>query len=91
VLWSDTRFARAPLLREARLRARGPDPRPRRPSNSLEFGYAKPARGLAVEVLDAAAAASAKRRLAEILMLCAEAGDPVGFLPPPAPERARGV
>ena len=41
-------------------------------SNSLEFGYAKPVYG--IEVLDAAAAASAERRLADILRACVDAG-----------------
>ena len=59
-------------------------------SNSLEFRYAKPARGLVVEALDAAAAASAERRLAEILVACVDAGASVYFLPPLAMAVARG-
>lgn len=90
VLWSDTRFGRAHRFYEKRGYVRaGPIRVLGDLSNSLEFGYAKPARGLAVEVLDAAAAASAERRLAEILIACVAAGASVSFLPPLAPERAR--
>ena len=59
-------------------------------SNSLEYRYAKPARGLVVEALDAAAAASAERRLAGILVGCVEAGASVSFLPPLSMEVAQG-
>ncbi len=57
-------------------------------SNSLEFGYAKPVSG--IELLDAAAAASAERRLAEILSACVDVGASVSYLPPLAIEVARG-
>ena len=56
--------------------------------NSLEFGYAKPVAG--IEVLDAAAAATAERRLAEILCACVDAGASVSYLPPLATDIARG-
>jgi GNAT superfamily N-acetyltransferase len=82
VLWSDTRFDRAHRFYEKHSYIRhGPigvlhDDI----SNSLEFGYAKPVSG--IEVLDAAAAASAERRLAEILCACVDAGASVSYLPP---------
>ena len=44
-----------------------------------------------VEALDAAAAASAERRLSRILVDCVAAGGSVAFFPPLAPERAREV
>lgn len=93
VLWSDTRFGRAHRFYEKRGYVRtGPIRVLGDLSNSLEFCYAKPVRGVAVEVLDAAAAASAERRLAEILTACVEAGAAsLSFLPPLAPERARAV
>jgi GNAT superfamily N-acetyltransferase len=91
VLWTDTRFDRAhrfyekhSYVRQGAIRVLDDI------SKSLEFRYAKPARGLVVEALDAAAAASAERRLAEILMACVHAGASVSFLPPLAPEVARG-
>ena len=92
VLWTDTRFDRgAPLLREARpMSGRAPSASLDDLSNSLEFRYAKPARGLVVEALDAAAAASAERRLSEILVACVDAGASVSFLPPLAMAVARG-
>lgn len=91
VLWTDTRFTRAHAFYEKRSYVRQGairilDDR----SKSLEFRYAKPAAGLVVEALDAAAAASAERRLAEILVACVEAGASVSFLPPLPMETARG-
>lgn len=91
-LWTDTRFARAHRFYERRGYLRHGSIRILDDlSNSLEFRYARPARGLVVEALDAAAAASAERRLAEILTACAAAGASVPFPHPPAPETARGV
>lgn len=88
VLWSDTRFDRAHRFYEKRGYIRsGPIRVLHDISNSLEFGYAKPING--IEVLDAAAAASAERRLAEILCACVDAGASVSYLPPLAPEIAR--
>jgi ribosomal protein S18 acetylase RimI-like enzyme len=49
-------------------------------SNSLEYGYAKPVNG--IEVLDAAAAASAEPRLSALLIACVAEGAGVSFLPP---------
>lgn len=89
VLWSDTRFDRAHQFYEKRGYVRhGPIRVLHDLSNSLEFGYSKPVSGVAV--LDAAAAASAERRLAEILCACVDAGASVSYLPPLAPEVARG-
>lgn len=88
VLWSDTRFDRAHRFYEKRGYVRsGPIRVLHDISNSLEFSYAKPVNG--IEVLDAAAAASADRRLAEILCACVEAGASVSYLPPLAPDTAR--
>jgi len=88
VLWSDTRFERAHQFYEKRGYVRsGPIRVLRDLSNTLEFGYAKPVNG--VEVLDAAAAASAERRLADILIACVEAGASVSYLPPLRADVAR--
>ena len=90
VLWSDTRFDRAHRFYEKRSYVRhGPIRVLHDISNSLEFGYAKPISG--IEVLDAAAAASAERRLAEILCACVDAGASVSYLPPLALDVARGL
>jgi GNAT superfamily N-acetyltransferase len=88
VLWSDTRFERAHAFYEKRgyLRS-GPIRVLDDISHSLEFAYAKPVAG--IEVLDAAAAASAERRLAEILVACVALGARVSFLPPLPPDTAR--
>ena len=89
ILWSDTRFDRAHRFYEKRGYIRhGPIRVLRDISHSLEFGYAKPVAG--IEVLDAAAAASAERSLAEVLRACVDAGASVSYLPPLAPEVARG-
>lgn len=90
VLWTDTRFDRAHRFYEKRSYVRqGAIRILDDASKSLEFRYAKPARGLVVEALDAAAAASAERRLAEILIACVHGGASVSFLPPLLPEVAR--
>jgi GNAT superfamily N-acetyltransferase len=89
VLWSDTRFDRAHRFYEKHSYVRhGPIRVLHDISHSLEFGYAKPVAG--IEVLDAAAAASAERRLAEILCACVNDGASVSYLPPLAAETARG-
>lgn len=92
VLWTDTRFEAAHrfyekhgYVRQGAIRILDDL------SKSLEFRYAKPARGLVVEALDAAAAASAERRLSRILVECVAAGGSVDFFPPLAPDRARDV
>lgn len=88
VLWSDTRFDRAHRFYEKRSYVRdGPIRVLHDISNSLEFGYAKPVDGIAL--LDAAAAASAERRLADVLSACVAGGASLGFLPPLLPPVAR--
>ena len=91
VLWTDTRFEAAHRFYEKRGYVRSGSIRILDDiSKSLEFRYAKPARGLVVEALDAAAAASAERRLSDILVACVEAGASVSYLPPLSMEVARG-
>lgn len=91
VLWSDTRFEAAHRFYEKRGYVRQGSIRILDDlSNSLEFRYAKPLKGLAIEALDAAAAASAERRLSDILVDCVAAGASVSFLPPLSPAVARG-
>lgn len=90
-LWSDTRFTRAHRFYEkSSYIRRGPIRVLGDKSNSLEYAYAKPARGTAVWPLDAAGAESAERALASVLTQCVDAGASVSFLPPLAPETARG-
>ncbi|HZF77211.1 MAG TPA: GNAT family N-acetyltransferase [Acetobacteraceae bacterium] len=90
VLWSDTRFEAAHRFYEKRGYVRQGSIRILDDlSHSLEFRYAKPLRGLVVEALDAAAAASAERRLTELLVACVEAGGSLTYLPPLSPAVAR--
>ncbi|WP_431282909.1 GNAT family N-acetyltransferase [Humitalea sp. 24SJ18S-53] len=90
VLWTDTRFAAAHAFYEKRGYVRSGSIRILDDlSKSLEFRYAKPARGLVVEALDAAGAASAERRLSRILIDCVADGASVSFLPPLAPATAQ--
>jgi GNAT superfamily N-acetyltransferase len=87
-LWSDTRFERAHRFYEKRSYVRhGPIRVLHDISNSLEYGYAKPVSGF--EVLDVAAAASAGRRLSELLVDCVDSGSAVSFMPPLHPDKAR--
>lgn len=88
-LWTDTRFTRAHAFYAKRsyLR-RGPIRALHDLSNSLEYCYAKPAKGLVVEALDAAAAATAERRLAGILTDSVGAG---AANPMPRALRTEGV
>ena len=89
-LWTDTRFTRAHGFYAKRSYIRqGPIRALHDLSNTLEYRYAKPGRGIMVERLDAAAAATAERPLSEILVACVEDGASVSFLPPLAPARAR--
>ncbi len=88
-LWSDTRFTRAHafyerhgFLRTGPIRSLGDR------SNSVEFGYAKPLTGVVVRVLDVAAAGSAERGLARILVACVDGGASVSFLAPLARDAA---
>jgi GNAT superfamily N-acetyltransferase len=91
VLWTDTRFEAAHRFYEKRGFVRQGSIRILDDiSNSLEFRYAKPLRGLVVEALDAAAAASAERRLAELLVGAVAAGASLTWLPPLDPAVARG-
>ncbi|MDR3535939.1 MAG: GNAT family N-acetyltransferase [Acetobacteraceae bacterium] len=86
-LWSDTRFDRAHRFYEKRSYVRsGPIRVLADACHSLEFAYAKPVNG--VEVLDAAAAASAEPLLCAILTTCVAEGAGVSFLPPLAPDTA---
>jgi GNAT superfamily N-acetyltransferase len=88
LLWSDTRFDRAHRFYEKHSYVRrGPIRVLYDISNSLEFGYAKLVAG--VEILDAASATSAERRLTDILCACVNAGASVSYLPPIAQEVAR--
>jgi GNAT superfamily N-acetyltransferase len=88
VLWSDTRFDRAHRFYEKHAYVRhGPVRVLNDISNSLEFAYAKPIDG--IESLDIAAATTAERRLADILVACVNDGASVGFLAPLAPDKAR--
>jgi GNAT superfamily N-acetyltransferase len=90
VLWTDTRFDAAHRFYEKLGYVRAGSIRILDDiSKSLEFRYGKPARGLVVEALDAAAAASAERRLAEILVACVATGASVSYLPPLPMETAR--
>lgn len=89
VLWTDTRFTRAHgfyekhgYVRQGSIRILDDI------SHSLEFRYAKPAAGLVVEALDAAAAASAERRLADLLIDCVAEGASLEYLPPLSRDRA---
>lgn len=89
-LWSDTRFTRAHAFYEkCGFLRRGPIRALHDKSNSIEFGYAKPLRGVAVRVLDASAAASAVLPLADILVACVAGGAAVSFLPPLGRDDAR--
>lgn len=92
ILWTDTRFDAAHRFYEKRGYVRqGAIRILDDASKSLEFRYAKPAIGLVVEALDAAAAASAERRLADILIACVGDGAALGFRAPLAPEKARAL
>jgi GNAT superfamily N-acetyltransferase len=90
VLWTDTRFEAAHSFYEKRGYVRQGAIRILDDlSKSLEFRYAKPARGVVVEALDAAAAASAERRLSRLLVDCVADGASVSFLAPLDPAVAR--
>jgi GNAT superfamily N-acetyltransferase len=91
VLWTDTRFEAAHRFYEKRGYVRQGSIRILDDlSNSLEFRYAKPLKGLVVEALDAAAAASAERRLARLLVECVADGASLTWLAPLAPAEALG-
>ena len=89
VLWTDTRFEAAHRFYEKRGFVRQGSIRILDDlSNSLEFRYTKPLKGLVVEALDAAAAASAERRLARILADCVAEGASLTWFAPLAPAAA---
>ena len=88
VLWTETRFVRAHAfyekhgwVRSGPLRACGDL------SHSIEYEYVRPWSG--VRTLGPAAAASAARRLGDILAACVNAGASVSFIPPITPAAAR--
>ena len=90
VLWTDTRFEPAHRFYEKRGFVRQGSIRILDDiSNSLEFRYAKPLTGLVVEALDAAAAASAERRLADLLVAAVAGGASLTWLSPLDPALAR--
>lgn len=90
VLWTDTRFEAAHAFYEKRGFVRQGSIRILDDiSNSLEFRYAKPLSGLVVEALDAAAAASAERRLTALLVACVADGASLTWLPPLPPATAQ--
>lgn len=90
VLWTDTRFEAAHRFYEKRGFVRQGSIRILDDiSHSLEFRYTKPIRGLVVEALDAAAAASAERALARLLVDCVAEGASLSYLPPLSPAAAR--
>lgn len=91
VLWTDTRFETAHRFYEKRGFVRQGSIRILDDiSKSLEFRYVKPIAGLAVEALDAAAAASAERRLSALLAACVADGASLPWLAPLAPAVAQG-
>lgn len=90
VLWTDTRFAAAHRFYEKQSYVRQGAVRILDDlSKSLEFRYAKPLTGLVVDMLDGAAASSAERRLADILVACVTDGASVSWRAPLAPDKAR--
>lgn len=90
VLWTDTRFEAAHRFYEKRGFVRqGPIRVLHDLSNSLEFRYAKPIAGLVVQELDAAACASAERRLSALLIACVADGTSLTWFPPLAPAVAQ--
>ncbi len=89
-LWTDTRFIRAHRFYEKRSWVRaGPVRAIGDLSGSIEFDYVKPLDG--VLQLNASAAASAERRLAEILAACVDSGASVSFLAPLSLDLARST
>jgi len=86
VLWTDTRFEAAHRFYEKRGYVRQGSIRILDDiSKSLEFRYTKPVQGLVVEALDAAAAASAERLLAGMLVDCVATGGSLTYRAPLAP------
>lgn len=90
VLWTDTRFTaahgfyeKAGYVRQGAIRILDDL------SKSLEFRYSKPSAGLVVEALDAAAASSAERRLAALMVDCVAGGASVSYRAPLSPAVSR--
>eukprot|EP01037_Dinobryon_pediforme_P009692 gene9692-9756_t len=82
-LWTDTRFDRAHRFYERNSYVRHGGIKPLLDaSNTLDYGYAKPLRGIKVCKLDIAAGASAARGLGRILKGCVDQGASVSFMPP---------
>jgi GNAT superfamily N-acetyltransferase len=91
VLWTDTRFEAAHRFYEKRGFVRQGSIRILDDiSKSLEFRYTRPLVGLVVEMLDAAAAASAERRLSALLTTCVADGASLTWFAPLAPAIAQG-
>ena len=89
-LWSDSRFDRAHRFYERQGYVRsGPILALNDLSNSIDFPFWKPLTGIVVRALDVAAATSAERGLAALLVDVVAAGGSVSFLPPLDPEIAR--
>jgi GNAT superfamily N-acetyltransferase len=90
VLWTDTRFEAAHRFYEKRGYVRQGAIRILDDlSKSLEFRYTKPLRGLVVEALDAAAAASAERALTRLLVDAVAEGASLTWRAPLAPAVAQ--
>ena len=90
VLWTDTRFEAAHRFYEKQSYVRQGAVRILDDlSKSLEFRYAKPLAGVAVEMLDGAAASSAERRLADIMIGCVAEGGSLHWRHELAPDTAR--
>ncbi len=92
VLWTDTRFEAAHRFYEKQSYVRQGAMRILDDlSKSLEFRYAKPLTGLVVDILDGAAASSAERRLADILVASVAEGGSLHWRRPLAAERAAAM
>jgi GNAT superfamily N-acetyltransferase len=90
VLWTDTRFEAAHRFYEKQSYVRQGAVRILDDlSKSLEFRYAKPLTGLVVDMLDGAAASSAERRLADIMIGCVAEGGSLHWRHPLALAAAR--
>jgi GNAT superfamily N-acetyltransferase len=90
VLWTDTRFEAAHRFYEKQSYVRQGAVRILDDlSKSLEFRYAKPLTGLVVDMLDGAAASSAERGLADIMVGCVAEGGSLLWRHPLAPAAAR--
>jgi GNAT superfamily N-acetyltransferase len=92
ILWSDTRFHRAHRFYEKHAYVRQGTIRVLHDlATSLEYRYQKPLLPVAIMQLDAAAAASATKALAAILIACVTDGASLGFRAPLALPKAIAV